>query len=125
VRVSHNLVIAAVRAVNLDSIGKGIAMSPALTAVPAVSLSTPATPMTEKEMADRIAYLEARLAATKAASHKTLSFKVSEKGALSVYGLGRFPVTLYKGQWERLIEAIPQVKEFIKANEKDLAVKVP
>jgi len=36
---------------------------------------------------------------------KALSCKVSEKGALSVYGLGRFPVTLYRGQWERLFAA--------------------
>lgn len=49
--------------------------------------------------------LRAELAALKAAavSGARISYKVSEKGALSVYGLGRFPVTLYAGQWERLL----------------------
>ena len=54
---------------------------------------------------------------------KALSMKVSEKGALSVYGLGRFPVTLYRGQWERLIAAAGQIKTFISANSALLAVK--
>jgi hypothetical protein len=52
-----------------------------------------------------------------------LRFKVSEKGALSVDGLGRFPVSLYRGQWERLIEAIPQIKAFIEANASTLTTK--
>ena len=46
----------------------------------------------------------------------TLSLKISDKGGLSVYGLGRFPVTLYKSQWLRLMEFIPQVSAFIKAD---------
>lgn len=54
---------------------------------------------------------------------KALSMKVSEKGALSIYGLGRFPVTLYRGQWERLLNASPQISAFIKANDTLLAVK--
>ena len=45
-----------------------------------------------------------------------LSFKVGEKGTVSVYGMGRFPVSLYAEQWERLFEAMPALKEFIKAN---------
>jgi hypothetical protein len=49
--------------------------------------------------------------------------KVSDKGALSVYGLGRFPVTLYRGQRERLIEIIPQLQAFIAENSAKLAVK--
>lgn len=59
-------------------------------------------------------------AATKAGS---LSLKVSEKGALSVYGMGRFPVTLYRGQWERLIRSVPEIEAFILANADKLAVK--
>jgi len=47
---------------------------------------------------------------------KALTCKVSEKGALSVYGLGRFPVTLYRSQWERLFAARQQVADFIKTN---------
>ena len=54
---------------------------------------------------------------------KALSLKVSEKGAMSVYGLGRFPVTLYRGQWERLAAAMPQLEAFIAANAALLAVK--
>ena len=51
-----------------------------------------------------------------AANFKPIGFKVSEKGALSVYGLGRFPVTLYKGQWERLIQAMPSLQIFMANN---------
>jgi hypothetical protein len=77
-------------------------------------------------MADLQAQLEAlkeENAKLKEARHKSLSFKVSEKGALSVYGLGRFPVSLYRGQWERLIEVIPQIKAFIEANASTLTTK--
>ena len=52
-----------------------------------------------------------------------VGMKVSEKGALSVYGLGRFPVTLYKGQWTKLLEQAAQIQEFIKANDSLLASK--
>jgi hypothetical protein len=58
-----------------------------------------------------------------ASAPKALTCKVSEKGALSVYGLGRFPVTLYRGQWERLAAAMPQLEAFIAANASLLAVK--
>lgn len=57
------------------------------------------------------------------ANGKTLSFKVTEKGGLSVYGLGRFPVTLYRGQWERLLAQAPAILEFIQANAGKLSVK--
>jgi hypothetical protein len=46
-----------------------------------------------------------------------LRLKVSEKGALSVYGLGRFPVTLYKQQWMRLLEQADDIKAFLKEND--------
>ena len=52
-----------------------------------------------------------------------LSFKVSEKGAVSVYGLGRFPVTLYQEQWTRLLGVTEGLKEFIKQNSSKLKVK--
>ena len=52
-----------------------------------------------------------------------LSFKVSEKGAVSVYGLGRFPVTLYKEQWVRLLNVAEEVKTFIHDNDAKLKVK--
>lgn len=54
---------------------------------------------------------------------KGLSFRVSQKGAVSIYGLGRFPVTLYASQWERLIDVSGQLSEFIKAHQVELATK--
>jgi len=49
--------------------------------------------------------------------------KVSQKGAVSLYGLGRFPVTLYKEQWERLIDKVDEIKSFLKDNDSQLATK--
>ena len=46
-----------------------------------------------------------------------MSLKVSEKGALSVYGLGRFPVTLYREQWEKLLGMTDEIRTFIEAND--------
>jgi hypothetical protein len=45
-----------------------------------------------------------------------LEFRVGEKGGVSVYGLGRFPVTLYYEQWTRLLEAVPQLRTFLEEN---------
>ncbi len=53
----------------------------------------------------------------------TLSMKVSEKGALSVYGMGRFPVTLYKEQWLKLLGITEELKQFISANDDKLKTK--
>ncbi len=53
----------------------------------------------------------------------TLSMKVSEKGALSVYGMGRFPVTLYKEQWLKLMGIAEEIKKFISDNEDKLKTK--
>ena len=49
--------------------------------------------------------------------------KVSEKGAVSVYGLGRFPVTLYKEQWRKLLDMADEIRAFIKENEGRLKSK--
>ncbi|HEY2431332.1 MAG TPA: hypothetical protein VGI12_01575 [Vicinamibacterales bacterium] len=49
--------------------------------------------------------------------------KVSEKGAVSVYGLGRFPVTLYKEQWAKLLAMADEIRAFIKENESKLKAK--
>jgi hypothetical protein len=89
---------------------------------------TAQTQMTADQMLAMIAKLQeqnAALAAANAQPARRISMKVSEKGALSLYGLGRFPVTLYRTQWERLL-APDQVKAtlaFITANEKLLTVK--
>ncbi|MEK6555134.1 MAG: hypothetical protein AABZ31_07840 [Bdellovibrionota bacterium] len=53
----------------------------------------------------------------------TLSMKVSEKGALSIYGMGRFPVTLYKEQWLKLLGIADEIKQFIEANDGRLKTK--
>jgi hypothetical protein len=52
-----------------------------------------------------------------------VSLKVSEKGGVSVYGLGRFPVTLYKEQWTRLLEMADDIRAFIKENDAKLKTK--
>jgi len=72
-------------------------------------------------MLARIAELEAALAAQSAP--KALTLKVSEKGALSIYGLGRFPVTLYRRQWERLLAHVDTIQAFMAANAALLAEK--
>jgi hypothetical protein len=51
------------------------------------------------------------------------SLKVSEKGALSVYGLGRFPVTLYREQWDKLLNMSEEIRQFIKDNDGSLKKK--
>lgn len=80
-----------------------------------------------------IASLQAKAAAPKAISLKVTQAKRDEKtgemkgtnGAVSLYGMGRFPITLYKGQWERLIAAVPQIEAFLAANAALLSVKEP
>ena len=52
-----------------------------------------------------------------------LSLKVSAKGAVSVYGLGRFPVTLYQEQWNKLLERADEIRDFIRLNESQLKKK--
>jgi hypothetical protein len=74
--------------------------------------------LTPEQMAARIAELEGRLA-----KGGSLSFKVSEKGAVSVYGLGRFPVTLYVEQWSKLLSSAEELKAFIEANRSKLKTK--
>jgi len=53
----------------------------------------------------------------------TLSMKVSEKGALSVYGMGRFPVTLYKEQWLKLLGIADDIQKFISEHDRELKTK--
>lgn len=79
--------------------------------------------MTQAEMIAQIEALKAENAKLKAAGQGKLTLKVSDKGALSVYGMGRFPVTLYREQWERLLGAKDQIEAFITANAASLSVK--
>ena len=59
----------------------------------------------------------------KTSAKGTLSMKVSEKGALSIYGMGRFPVTLYKEQWLKLLGITEDIKKFIADNDERLKTK--
>ena len=59
----------------------------------------------------------------KKGASRGVSLKVSEKGGLSVYGLGRFPVTLYKEQWAKLLDMADEIRAFIKENDSRLKAK--
>jgi len=73
-----------------------------------------------------IALCQQQAAALLAASQqpaRKITYKVGEKGGISIYGLGRFPVTAYASQWERIIGDIENLKAFMRANEKLLTRK--
>lgn len=63
--------------------------------------------------------------ALKARTTRGVSLRVSEKGGVSVYGLGRFPVTLYKEQWEKLLGMADELRTFIREHESELKAKEP
>jgi hypothetical protein len=65
----------------------------------------------------KIARLEAENKLLQQKRSSQLFMKVSEKGGLSVYGLGRFPVTLYKEQWKRLLDIAEEIKTFLQEND--------
>jgi hypothetical protein len=77
----------------------------------------------DEELREQIEKLRAENEALKRTSSRGLSLRVSEKGALSVYGLGRFPVTLYKEQWSRLLDMSDDIRAFIEANQDTLKSK--
>jgi hypothetical protein len=77
----------------------------------------------DEDVKSELERLRAENEALKRSSSKGLSLRVSEKGAVSVYGLGRFPVTLYKEQWLRLLDMTEDIKAFIKQNEAQLKSK--
>jgi len=78
---------------------------------------------TPEEMQAELERLRAENEALKKPTRGQLSLKVSEKGALSVYGLGRFPVTLYREQWEKLLGMAEDIRTFIQAHDSDLKKK--
>jgi len=77
----------------------------------------------EQSLQAQIEALTAENAKLKAAKQGKLSLKVSEKGAVSVYGMGKWPVTLYRGQWERLLANREQIEAFIELNSQLLTTK--
>jgi len=78
------------------------------------------TEPTKEELLARIAELEKKAEGRKKG---TLEFRVGEKGGVSVYGLGRFPVTLYYEQWIRLLDASKDLREFLEENKSRLKLK--
>lgn len=109
--------------------GRIVPMWPAIAAATEPTETTMNAPvMSQAELLAQIATLQASNKAMQdklhAQANRKMSFKVSEKGAISIYGMGRFPVTLYFQQYEKLIAALPDLAEFVKANDKLLSRKV-
>ena len=80
--------------------------------------------MSEEDLKAELERLRNENAALKKGAASGISMKVSEKGALSVYGMGRFPVTLYKEQWLKLLDMADDIRKFISANDAQLKTKV-
>jgi hypothetical protein len=75
---------------------------------------------TYEELKTKLAEMEKQVQGRKRGA---IDFKVSEKGGVSVYGLGRFPVTLYYEQWIRLLDQAEQLREFLETNKSSLKMK--
>jgi len=81
--------------------------------------------MADDAVQSELEKLRAENAALKARGSRGVSLKVSEKGGVSVYGLGRFPVTLYKEQWGKLLDLADDIRAFIAEHDADLKAKEP
>jgi hypothetical protein len=79
--------------------------------------------MSDEDLKAELERVKAENAALKARGTRAVSLKVSEKGGLSVYGLGRFPVTLYKEQWTKLLDMADEIRAFLRENEGRLKTK--
>jgi len=79
--------------------------------------------MSDEEMKAELERLRAENERLKERPAKAMSLKVSEKGGVSVYGLGRFPVTLYKEQWAKLLDMADEIRAFIKDTDSKLKTK--
>jgi hypothetical protein len=79
--------------------------------------------MAEDTLQAELARLKAENATLKGRASKGMSIRVSEKGAVSIYGLGRFPVTLYKEQWAKLFDLAEDIRAFIDEPETELKTK--
>ncbi len=79
--------------------------------------------MADEDVKAELERLRAENERLKNRSTRGVSLKVSEKGGVSVYGLGRFPVTLYKEQWTRLLDMADDIRSFIRENEEKLKAK--
>jgi len=79
--------------------------------------------MTQDALMAELEKLKAENASLKKASARGISLKVSQKGALSLYGMGRFPVTLYKEQWLKILDMADAIRTFIADNDAQLKAK--
>ena len=79
--------------------------------------------MADESSQTELERLRAENAALKARGARGISLKVSEKGGVSVYGLGRFPVTLYKEQWKKLLDMADEIRQFLAENDSRLKTK--
>lgn len=79
--------------------------------------------MSDEDLKAELERLRAENERLKQAKTRSVSLKVSDKGGVSVYGLGRFPVTLYKEQWGKLLDMADEIRAFIKENESKLKTK--
>jgi hypothetical protein len=78
---------------------------------------------TNAELLAMIQRLQEENQALRKSKTRAITLKVSEKGGVSLYGMGKWPVTLYAGQWEKVFDMVDDIKAFIKANAADLARK--
>ena len=81
--------------------------------------------MSDEELKAELERLRQENAVLKKGAASGIRLKVSEKGAVSIYGMGRFPVTLYKEQWLKLLDMSDDIRAFINANEAQLKTKNP
>jgi len=79
--------------------------------------------MSDEDLKAELERLRNENAALKKGAATGITMKVSEKGAVSIYGMGRFPVTLYKEQWLKLLDMSDDIRAFIAANERQLKTK--
>jgi hypothetical protein len=79
--------------------------------------------MSDDDLRVELERLKAENERLKSQRGRTASLKVSEKGGVSVYGLGRFPVTLYKEQWTKLLAMADEIRAFIKEHDAELKAK--
>ena len=93
---------------------------------PAMAPELPYTPgefMSEEDLKAELERLRNENASLKRGASSGIRMKVSEKGAVSIYGMGRFPVTLYKEQWLKLLDMSPEIRNFIAENDARLKTK--
>jgi hypothetical protein len=79
--------------------------------------------MSDDDLRAELERLKRENESLKKGAARGVSLKVSEKGGLSVYGLGRFPVTLYKEQWSKLLDMSDQIRAFLKEHDAELKTK--